>query len=288
MHADAQSESSATGLPKSGTPAQGPRRYGKLRRMIHLIIWSIVLWLFIAYLVLPTLWKHYEHHPELAVAPRTTETVDHIPGDPLNVSLVGTKEEVIRAFLAAGWYPADPITLKTSLEIAETVLRGKQYDQAPVSNLYVFGRKQDLAFEKPDGKSPKRRQHVRFWRWEGHEEDGRPVWLGAATFDHSVGVSHYTGQITHHIAPDVDAERDRMMEDLADAGQLTSRSQVTGVGPTLYGRNGGGDRYYTDGEIDVGVLSAANARVAEEPVPLENPPAVKLKNRIWSWIRPWL
>jgi hypothetical protein len=256
--------------------------------MIQIVIVLLILWVIAAYLVLPLLWRHYEHHPELAVAPKTTETGNHIPGDPLNVSLVGSKDEIIRAFLAAGWFPADPITLKSSLEIAEKVLRDRPYPTAPVSSLFVFGRKQDLAFERPAAKSPKQREHVRFWKWEGHSENGRQVWLGAATFDHSVGLSHYTGQVTHHIAPDVDDERDRMMNDLAKAGQLVSRSQVTGLGPTLNGRNGGGDRYFTDGEVDVGVLSPENTQQGNMPARLENPPAVKLKNRIWSWIRPWL
>jgi hypothetical protein len=256
--------------------------------MVQILIVSLMVWVVTAYLVLPLLWRHYEHHPDLAVAPKTTETSTHIPGDPLNVTLIGSENEVIRAFLDAGWYPADPITLKTSLEIAERVLVDKPYPTAPVSSLFLFGRKQDLAFERPAAKSPKQREHVRFWEWKGHTEEGRPVWLGAATFDHSVGLSHYTGQITHHISPDVDAERDRMMDDLAKAGQLVSRSQVTGLGPTLNGRNGGGDRYFTDGEVDVGVLSPENSKQAQAPQQLANPAAVKLKNRVWSWIRPWL
>ncbi len=256
--------------------------------MIHVLIWGLVVWVAIAYLILPALWRHYEHHPDLAVAPKTTETSTDIPGDPLNVALIGSKSEVIRAFLDAGWYPADPITLKTSLEIAERVLVDRPYPKAPVSSLYLFGRKQDLAFERPATKSPKQREHVRFWLWKGHEEQNRPIWLGAATFDKSVGLSHYTGQITHHIAPDIDDERDRLIADLGKAGQLVRSSQVTGIGPTLNGRNGGGDRYFTDGEVDVAVLSPDNAKQQAPPEQLPNPPAVKLKNRIWGWIRPWL
>ncbi len=152
----------------------------------------------------------------------------------------------------------------------------------------MFGRRQDLAFERPAAKSPKQREHVRFWQWDGHEADGRPIWLGAATFDRSVGLSHYTGQVTHHIAPDVDAERDRVIADLSKAGLLTRTYQVGGVGPTLSGHNGGGDRYFTDGEIDVGLLSAKNVRVSKTPERLPNPPVIRLKNRVWSWIRPLL
>jgi hypothetical protein len=63
-----------------------------------------------------------------------------------------------------------------------------------------------------------------------------------------------TGQITHHIAPDIDAERDRLMADLTAAGQLAWQYEWPGVGAMQDGRNAGGDRYYTDGLMAVGVL----------------------------------
>ena len=92
-----------------------------------------------------------------------TVTASGIPGDPLNVGLVGTKEEAIRALAAAGWYPADAVTLKTSIEIAGSVIFDRPYRDAPVSPLFYDGRKQDFAFEKPVGESADRRHHVRFW-----------------------------------------------------------------------------------------------------------------------------
>src|SRR2546427_628383 len=79
---------------------------------------------------------------------------------------------------------------------------------------------QDLAFEKPAGRSASRRHHVRFWRSGELGQGGEPLWIGAATFDRSVGLSHRTGQVTHHIAPDVDTERDGLVADLVRAGQL--------------------------------------------------------------------
>jgi hypothetical protein len=82
------------------------------------------------------------------------------------------------------------------------------------------------------------------------------LWLGAASFDRGVGLSRLTGQVTHHIDPDLDTERDRLMADLERAGQLARRYQQPGVGPTRDGRNAGGDRYVTDGLLSVGVLRA--------------------------------
>lgn len=239
------------------------------------------LYLLVAYGVLPALWTHHEHEPGVAGLPMVTVTARGIPGDPLNVGLVGTKEEAIRALAIAGWYPADAVTLRTSIEIAGSVLFDRPYRDAPVSPLFYEGRKQDFAFEKPEGTSADRRNHVRFWLALEKGEQERPVWLGSASFDRGAGLSHDTGQITHHIAPDIDAERDLLIADLTAAGLLAETYQVSGIGPTLFGRNGGGDRYYTDGEITVGVLRI-DAAAAAPPVARQNPPAVSIKNRLWS------
>lgn len=242
---------------------------------------AAVYWV-LAYLVLPALWRHYEHNPAMEDDPKTTEAGIHIPGDPLNVALVGTKEEVIRALLTAGWYPADPLSFKSSMGIAKSVLFNRPDPEAPVSNLFLWGRHQDLAYELPVGTSAKHRNHVRFWQSPETADRGRTLWLGAATFDDSVGVSHTTGEITHHIAPDIDAERDKLMADLKRAGQLSKIYQVTGVGVTMNGRNGGGDWYYTDGEMTVGVVSENNTVLTRPPVELANPPAVEWKNGVWA------
>jgi hypothetical protein len=231
----------------------------RLRRVWHALGAVLLLWLVLAYFLLPWAWWLAERgrHPQLETLPVRTANADGIPGGPVNLALVGTRAELIGAMLAAGWYPADPITLRTSLGIAASVLLGRPDPDAPVSPLYLFGRRQDLAFEEEVGRSADRRHHVRWWLTDQTEE-GRPFWLGAASFDQDSGLSHLTGQITHHIAPDVDAERDRLMASLAERGLLAGRFQLPGMGPTVNGRNAGGDRFYTDGMIDVGVLAAGD------------------------------
>ena len=159
------------------------------------------------------------------------------------------------------------------------------YRDAPVSPLFYDGRKQDLAFEKPVGESADRRHHVRLWETLPRGEAERPVFLGSATFDRGSGISHYTGEITHHIAPDIDAERDFLVADLVAARMLTEIFHVTGIGPTLLGRNGGGDPYYTDGEITLGVLSPGAVAVEGAPTTLPDPVPVAAKNAIWSRAR---
>jgi len=267
------------------------KRVSRLRRWtVRGFKASVVLlgvWLIVAYLILPALWRHYEHNPALADAPKTTVTAQGIPGDPLNVGLVGVEKEVVRSLLAAGWRPADPITLRSSLRIAASVVFKRPDPDAPVSDLYLFGRRQDLAFEKPVGGNARHRHHVRFWKRPDNGPVGMPLWIGSATFDMSVGFSHRTGQVTHHIAPDIDAERHGLIEDLIDAGWVARIYQVTGVGATLAGRNGGGDRYDTDGELTIGVLSTDGV-AGRQPDRLSNPPAVRLKEQLWSAIGPLL
>jgi hypothetical protein len=118
----------------------------------------------------------------------------------------------------------------------------------------LWGRRQDLAFEKPVGNDPRKRHHVRLWRSEKVDNQGQPLWAGAVTFDQRVGLSHTTGQITHHIAADVDAERDHLIHDLAQTGVLVETFILEGFHQVLEGKNGGGDPWRTGGNLTLGYL----------------------------------
>jgi hypothetical protein len=242
-------------LPAVGpAPAPAPRR-SRWRRAAVILAVVILLYLAVAYLLLPGLWRFYgSRHPSFEDIPRITYTGDHHPGDPLNVALIGTELEVKKIMLAAGWHPADPLSLRSDLEIAEATILKRKYDDAPVSNLYFDGRKQDLAFEQPVGDDPRKRNHVRFWKTGLVDADGRPAWVGSATYDRKVGLSHTTGQITHHIGADVDAERDHLFQDLEKTGDLAEVYVVNDFHTVREGRNGGGDPWHTDGKLYVGVI----------------------------------
>jgi hypothetical protein len=215
----------------------------------------ILGYLAVAYFAMPLFWLRYtRHHPALAEIPNITHTVDGIPGDPLNVALVGTATDVRRIMLAAHWYAADPLSLRSRLEIADAAVFEHPYDDAPVSDLYLWGRKEDLAFEQPVGPDPRQRHHVRFWRAAKLDADGRPLWIGAAIFDQRVGLSHMTGQITHHTAADIDAERAKLFADLQQTGELSAVHFVDDFHRIRQGRNGGGDPWFTDGRLEVGVI----------------------------------
>jgi LssY C-terminus len=256
----------------------------RLGRFLVAAMAVVLVYTFLAYLALPLLWTHYEHQKKLANLPMVTRTAQGIPGDPINVGLVGDDKDVLCAMRDAGWFPADPVTLRSSIEIAGSVLLDRPYRGAPVSPLFYLGRREDLAFEKPDGTSADHRHHVRFWKVLDKGEEQRPVWLGAVTYDRSVGVSHYTGAITHHIGADIDAERRLLATDLEAAGLVDAKYQVTGIGPTVTGRNGGGDPYYTDGEVWILRLVVACQKRTGPATVIPGPAATEIKDQIWRGI----
>ena len=99
-------------------------------------------------------------------------------------------------------------------------------------------------------------EQTSFWRTEKADPDGRPLWIGSATYDERVGLSHTTGQVTHHIAADVDAERDHLLSNLEAIGELSEVYTIDDFHKTRQGRNGGGDPWHTDGGLLVGVIAA--------------------------------
>jgi hypothetical protein len=244
----------------AAVPAR-PERRSRRKKLAILLGGLILVWLVVAYLVAPALWERYAHrHPGFEDLPGVSYTADGIPADPINVALVGTKAEVLTIMLAAKWYPADPLTLRSSLEIAEASVFKRPDLDAPVSSEFLFGRKQDLAFEQAVGDNPRHRHHVRFWESEKRDPDGRPVWVGAAVFDKRVGLSRTTGQITHETAPDIDLERDLLFADLKRTGDLSRVEVVRKFHKVLEGRNGEGNPWHTDGDLFVGWIALAKPR----------------------------
>lgn len=227
-----------------------------LRRAAILFATFAATYFLLAYILAPLYWKNYAHrHPALDAAPTITITGDKHPGDPLNLALIGTKEEVERAMKDARWFPADPLGIRADLRIAADTVLKREYDKAPVSNLFLFGRKEDLAFEQPVGGNPSQRHHVRFWKADEVDEQNRPLWFGAATYDERVGLSHTTGQITHHISGKVDVERDHALNTLQQTGEVAVE-YLDNFQTQRSGRNGGGDLWKTDGRLGIATIKS--------------------------------
>jgi hypothetical protein len=239
--------------PHASKPQRRRRRVSFARFVLGLLL----CWIIAAYVLVPMFWKGYsKHRATFDDNPRITSTADGIPGDPLNVAVIGTEAQLEGIMTAAGWYRAAALGLKSDLKIAADTVLSRPDDQAPVSSLYLFGRKEDIAFEQPVGDNPRHRHHVRFWKTASANADGRPEWIGSAVYDERVGLCRTTGQITHVTAVNVDAERDYLIECLDKTGDLADRYYVDGFHTQLEGRNGGGDAWRTDGRLAVGVIAA--------------------------------
>lgn len=222
-----------------------------LTEKIHLFFY-IALWLFSSYLVIPYINKLLtgRYLPDYFIG--RSRTSDGLLGDPINLAFIGTKKELEKLFLEAGWTIAEPLSVKSSLHMITASVFGKSYPKAPVSSLFLFNKKQDIAFEREINNNPRRRHHIRFWQtpenWYlpgGREAD----WLGAATYDKKVGFSFFTGQVTHKINSDIDKERDFVLDSFKQSSQAVSVEVVEHFTTSYHGRNGGGDEIFTDGAL---------------------------------------
>jgi hypothetical protein len=202
--------------------------------------------------------------------PRYTITPDGLPGDPVNLVLVGTLDQLKAAFVHAGWSPADRLSLASSWRMVRAFVLNTPYPTAPFSTLYLFGRGQDVGFQKAIDDSPRKRHHVRFWAlsvaraavavgteslWHATERPSpheHNFWVGAATKDIGLSLTWLTFKFTHSTDADTNAERDFVVAELADkrviAGATSYKAnQRLQVAPV--------NHYVTDGEVTVANLT---------------------------------
>jgi len=183
----------------------------------------------------------------LANAPQRASSKDGKPGDPLNLVVIGSAGQIQQAFQQAGWSAAEKKTSTSVFDTVRAVMDSQGYGKAPVSELYVFGRAEDLVFEKMFNTFNKR-HHLRLWRTEVRTPDGREIWLGAATHDIGLEPTN-TGSISHAIDPNLDDERSRVGADLAVGGSVAAEKLVTRPNPLSQGFTATGGKWHTDGEL---------------------------------------
>lgn len=207
--------------------------------------------------------------------PSFSITGDGLPGDPVNLALMGTFDDLRAAFAKAGWHEADPLTLSSSWGMVSAFVFNRPYPKAPFSTLYLFGRGQDIGFQKAIGNSPRKRHHVRFWAkclteaqtvddvfWHGtHRPDtSEPVlWVGAATKDTGFSLTRLTFKITHATDADTNAERDFIISELSRHGAIGVVDMYE-AGEEI--EAGTVNHYVTDGIIALAPLKAESSRKA--------------------------
>ena len=202
--------------------------------------------------------------------PRYTTTGDGLPGDPVNVLLIGTLQQLHAAFSITGWAQADPLTLASSWRMVRAFVFNSPYPTAPFSTLYLFGRGQDIGFQRAIDNSPRKRHHIRFWalsleRAEGTIGTGRfwrntdcprldePVlWVGAGTRDTGFSLTRLTFQVTHATDSDTNVERDYIIAELNGKGVIKDVMSYRAQQHLPAGRV---NHYVTDGEVTAASLT---------------------------------
>ena len=116
-----------------------------------------------AYVILPRIVRMSLKILQRKSVPSFTVTGDGFPGDPVNLVLIGEFDKLRAAFLAAGWTEAEPLSLASSWRMVVAFMLNRPYPAAPFSTLFLFGRGQDVGFQKAIDMSPRKRHHVRFW-----------------------------------------------------------------------------------------------------------------------------
>lgn len=187
----------------------------------------------------------------LAAAPQRSATEKGTPGDPINLVIVGNEQEIRTAFGKAGWDIPAARKGNAITKTVQSVIQGVGDNTAPISNLYVYKRPQDLAFEKVLNTFAMR-HHVRFWKSPNQAAGGNEIWLGAAV--HDTGYDIHPGVASHATSPVLDDERAKVGADLLATGLVSAEALVTPPRPLSSGFTGTGGAWHTDGKLLVIVL----------------------------------
>ena len=189
--------------------------------------------------------------------PRRVADQNHSPGDMVNILIVGTEKELVKAFTTAQWVKVDKSVESTVLSGLMATLENKDYLTMPMSTLYLFDRPQDYGFAHAE---PVRvimsRNHLRVWK-SPYQVEGRPLWCVAATHDIGFERDQRNNGVTHKIDPAIDGEREFVNQTLSGTGLVSARGHVVPTHPLTEARTATGGEFHSDGRILVLMLKSA-------------------------------
>ncbi len=244
--------------------------YDVADRRLPLVLALAATYAAAAYLILPRAIRLGARILDRRRVPSYTLTSDGLPGDPVNLALIGSLDELRHAFVRAGWTQAEPLTLGSSWRMVCAFVLNRPYPNAPFSTLYLFDRGQDVGFQRSIDDSPRKRHHVRFWGisieraeaaldtvafWLASRRPAdaeRAVWIGAATKDVGLSLTRLSFQITHATDADTNMERDFLVRELKEHGTIGQvRHHMPGERLSI----GTVNRYVSDGMVAVAELN---------------------------------
>ena len=177
--------------------------------------------------------------------PRTVDGQGH-DGDMLNLAFVATQSELEDAFVRAGWIKTEKTRFPAFWHLA---MQRTHYAKLPMRKLYVFGRTQDYSYALPDSRLVvSKRHHLRIWKTD-YQQDGAPIWVGAATYDVALQWQLKKLRIFHKIDPKIDAERDFIAGRLSETRLVTHEEYLRCANPVFRGETATGGPYYSDSRM---------------------------------------
>lgn len=231
-----------------------------------LIIGVVATYILAAYLLFPLSIRLSGALTRRQRVARYTSTPDGLAIDPVNIVVIGSLHQLKQAHKIAGWHIADNKTPKTAWKMIKNFITNKPYPTAPFSSLYLFGRRQDIGFQKPIGNSPRKRHHIRYWALDSHHKllneltvafwhgenksdlNKAKVWVGAGTKDTGFGFRHTTFQITHSVDKDTISERKYIVADLSRSKFVKKVDLISPKHPVTYdGKKA--NSFITDGQV---------------------------------------
>ena len=246
-------------------------------RRLPTVLALIITYGITAYIILPRAVRMGLKILQRKRVPRFAITGDGLPGDPINLVLMGTIQQLRAAFAIAGWSEADPLGVASSWRMICAFVLNSPYPTAPFSTLYLYGRGQDFGFQKAIDNSPRKRHHIRFWAlslaraeatvgtasfWLNTDRpphNAQVLWVGAGTKDTGLSLTQLTFQITHATDLDTNAERDYIIAELRNNRVIEDvNSYRSGQRLSLEPVN----HYITDGEVTVARLTPISVSTA--------------------------
>lgn len=236
---------------------------------------SLIIYCLMAYIVIPALFRIYHLIIKHDHIPLYATYGDGWASDPVNIAIVvKNKAELQKYMTKAGWLEADNGSLKTNIREAISILFNTPYPTAPMSSLYLFNRRHDIAFQisTNKNKSARTRHHVRFWRLEPPIADthdrghfafwsnklrsiihrNNEIWIGAATEDfRPITIRWRTGSITHAVRHNANLERDFIIYTLTQVKAINKIDTTEAGEPFKFRGQSFRTTYTTDGSLKV-------------------------------------
>jgi hypothetical protein len=180
---------------------------------------------------------------------RTRAPISGRSSDLTNVLFIGSHDQILTAFDAAGWTQPNSSTLRGRIHWIRAAAELRGDGAAPMSVLLLNGAEPDMSWQKGLNDVSKR-HHIRMWK-EAGTWHGREMWIGAATRDIDFAYMRPGRRLSHKIEGDIDQERDKVAYDLAFSSCGNILDWTDRADFPRFARNATGDPIVTDGRMVV-------------------------------------